>query len=112
MVESQAVVERLVEELPSAIRRESPLVNRAKKTTTVVYRVIDGKAVCTPVKPGPTDLTHTVITAGVEVGVEVIVGPYKVLESIDDGELVRDEMQADEGQVDEEQTDQEQTDET
>ena len=57
--------------------------------TTVVYRVIDGKAVCTPVKRGPSDLTHAVLLEGVEAGEQIIVGPYKVLESIKHDQLVR-----------------------
>lgn len=89
VVESQAVVERLVEELPSGIRG-SELVDPAKKVTTVVYRVIDGKSVCTPVKPGASDLTHTLILDGIQGGEAVIVGPYKVLESIKHDEAVRD----------------------
>jgi HlyD family secretion protein len=90
VVESQAVVERLVDELPAAIRR-NPLVNRAKRTVSVVYRVADGKAVCTPVKTGASDLTHSVVTAGLDEGEEVVVGPFKVLEKIKHDELVKRE---------------------
>jgi HlyD family secretion protein len=94
VVESQAIVERLVDELPSAIRR-NPLVNRAKQTTSVVYRVIDGKAVCTPVKAGASDLTHGIVREGLDEGAEVVVGPYKVLEAIKHDELVSREEDAD-----------------
>jgi HlyD family secretion protein len=90
LVESQAIVERLVDELPSDIRRH-PLVNRAKRTTSVVYRVIDDKAVCTPVKVGAADLTHSIVREGLEEGEEVVVGPFKVLEKIKHDELVRRE---------------------
>ena len=94
VVESQAIVERPVEDLPSEIRRNNPLVDHAKRATEVVYRVVDGKAVCTPVKSGPSDLTHTLILDGLNEAEVVIVGPYKVLEKIEDGELVRDEAEA------------------
>lgn len=93
VVQSQAVVERLVEDLPQEIR-ELSLVDRSKKTTTVIYRVIDGKAVCTPVKPGPSDLTHRVVREGLAAGDQVIVGPYKVLESIKHDTLVEIEAPA------------------
>jgi len=90
VVESQAVVERMVDDLPADIRR-NPLVNRAKRTVSVVYRVIDDKAVCTPVKAGASDLTHSVVVAGLEEGEEVVVGPFKVLEKIKHDELVKRE---------------------
>ncbi|MHC4765933.1 MAG: efflux RND transporter periplasmic adaptor subunit [Planctomycetota bacterium] len=95
LVESQAIVERLVDDLPSDIRRH-PLINRAKRTTSVVYRVIDDKAVCTPVKVGAADLTHSIVREGLEEGEEVVVGPFKVLERIKHDELVRREGEAEE----------------
>ncbi|MHC4218357.1 MAG: hypothetical protein ACYSU7_07860 [Planctomycetota bacterium] len=79
-----------MDDLPLAIRR-NPLINRAKRTTSVVYRVIDGKSVCTPVKPGSSDLTHSIVLEGIEEGEEVVVGPYKVLEKIKHDELVKRE---------------------
>lgn len=87
VVPSQAVVERLVEDLPAAIRN-NPLVDRAKKTTNVVYRLVDGKALCTPVIPGPSDLTHRIIKEGLNLGDDVVVGPYKVLETIEHDDLI------------------------
>lgn len=90
-VESQAIVDRSVEELPDAIKRDNPLVDMAKKTTTVVYRAVNGKAVCTPVKRGPNDDTHSVVVAGLNDGDKVVVGPYKVLEKLKHEELVTDE---------------------
>ena len=90
VVESQAIVERLVEDLPPEIRK-SPLVDRRKRVTNVLYRIVDGKAICTPVKPGPSDLTHTLVMQGIGEGDEVIVGPYKVLESIKHEQLVKTE---------------------
>jgi len=98
IVESQAIVERIVEDLPAEIRK-NPLVDRRKRITNVVYRIVDGKAVCTPVKAGPSDLTHSVVLEGIDEGDEIIIGPYKVLESIEHDELVKLE---DETTIDEE----------
>ena len=55
----------------------------------VVYRYVDGKAVVTPVSIGASDLTHTVIKSGLNAGDVVIVGPYKVLESLTHGQKVK-----------------------
>jgi HlyD family secretion protein len=90
-VPSQAVLDRRVDEIPKDIRDASPHVDAQKTFTHVVYRVIDGEAVETPVVIGPSDLTHTVVTAGVSAGDRVVAGPYKVLLSIKHGQKVRDE---------------------
>ena len=70
------------------------MIDRRKRITNVVYRIVDGKAVCTPVKPGPSDLTHSVVLEGIDEGDEIIIGPYKVLESIEHDELVKLEDEA------------------
>ena len=90
-IESQAIVDRVVEELPDAVKRENPLVDHSKKTTSVVYKVEKGKTVCTPVKRGASDDTHSVVLAGLSDGEKVVVGPYKVLENLKHDELVSDE---------------------
>ncbi len=91
VVESQAIVDRLTEELPEDVKRDNPLVDRTKKSTTVVYRVVNGKTVCTPVKRGPSDDTHSVVLAGVSEGDLVVIGPFKALEKIKHDEAVVDE---------------------
>lgn len=91
IIESQAVVDRLVEELPDEVKRNNPLVDPAKKTTTVVYRVVNGKTVCTPVKRGPSDDTHSVVLGGLNAGDVVVVGPFKMLEKLKQDELVTDD---------------------
>ena len=88
VVESQAIVERIVEDLPPDVRKD-PLIDRRKSIVSVVYRIVDGKAVCTPVERGPSDLTHAVLLKGIEPGEHVIIGPYKVLEGIKHDQLVR-----------------------
>ena len=87
-VPSQAVLSRAVDDLPPEIR-SAPEVNQGKTFVTVVYRMQNGKAVVTPVRVGPSDLTHTIIRSGVAEGDQVIVGPYKVLEDISHNMLVK-----------------------
>lgn len=95
----QAIVTRETEELPSEVR-DDPLVDKTKKKTYVVYKVVDGKSVCTPVVPGESDLTHRIIKEGIEAGDEIIVGPYKVLESIKHDTAVEDEGASDDEKAD------------
>ncbi len=60
----------------------------------MVFRYVDGKAVITPVKIGPSNLTHTILEAGVEKGEKVIMGPYKELEKLKHDQVVKDEREA------------------
>lgn len=92
MVPSQAVLERKTEELPEELRKGGhPLVDMKKTFLTVVYRAVDGKTVVTPVEIGASDLTHTIIEAGLSEGDVVVVGPYKVLETIAHDQAVETE---------------------
>ncbi len=93
-VPSQAVMTREIENLPIEIRDSSPYVDKTKTFATVVFRYIDGKAVITPVKIGPSNLTHTILEAGVEKGDKVIMGPYKELEKLKHDQVVKDEREA------------------
>ncbi|MCD6405880.1 MAG: efflux RND transporter periplasmic adaptor subunit [Planctomycetes bacterium] len=93
-VPSQAVLGCEVDELPLVIRDNNPCVDRRKTFATVVYRFIDGEAVVTPVTTGASDLTHTVIRAGISADDRIIVGPYKVLESLKHEQKVQDEREA------------------
>jgi len=99
-VPSQAVVAREVDLLPLKIRENSPELDKSKTHAIVVYRYIDGKAVVTPVKIGPSDLTHTVITAGISEEDEIVVGPFKVLDTLKHDQKLKDERE-DESQSDE-----------
>ncbi len=90
VVPSQAVVDRRVEDLPKEIREGNELVDIEKTFVRCVYRVIDGKTVVTPVAVGPSDLTTTVVTDGLEEGELVVVGPYRELVSIAHDQEVRD----------------------
>lgn len=91
IVPSQAVVDRRVEELPKEFKEGNELVDIEKTFTRVVYRVVDGKTVVTPVEVGASDLTTTVITAGLSDGDTVVVGPYRVLVTLGHDQAVRDE---------------------
>ena len=93
-VPSQAVLGRPVDDLPQALR-DLPEVDHSKTLVTVVYRMVDGKAVVTPVKVGPSDITHTLVESGLREGDQVIVGPYKVLEGLANDTKVKDEKSAD-----------------
>ncbi|MEM7754742.1 MAG: efflux RND transporter periplasmic adaptor subunit [Planctomycetota bacterium] len=78
-VPSQAVfLDTRVDELDDDVRA-SEHVDEDKTFASVVYVFEDGKAMMRAVKVGPSDLTHTVIEAGVEAGEMVVVGPYREL---------------------------------
>lgn len=91
IVPSQAVVDRRIEELPEDIRTNNPLVDLNKTFTRVVYRVIDGKTVATPVKVGPSDITQTVITEGLTKDDIIVTGPFRILVDLKEGKAVRDQ---------------------
>ena len=93
LVPSQAVLERKAEELPLEVRQDNPHVNKDKTYATVVYRLVDGKAVVTPVSIGASDDAQTQITGGLSAQDSVIVGPYKVLEGLEHGAQVKDERE-------------------
>ncbi len=88
-VPSQSVLARPVDDLPPDIRN-SPELDRNKTMATVVYRMVDGKAVVTPVRIGPSDMTHTIIRSGLAENDPVITGPYKALESLKHDQKVKD----------------------
>jgi HlyD family secretion protein len=90
-VPSQAVLGAATDELPQAIRDNNPNVDKSKTLTTVVYRIVDGKAVVTPVTAGASDITDTIILSGVNEGDRIITGPYKVLEQLKHDQLVKEE---------------------
>jgi HlyD family secretion protein len=90
-VPSQAVLGRAVDDLPSFVRDSNSAIDKRKSQATVVYRAIEGKAVVTPVVVGPSDLTHTIIKAGLSASDTVITGPYKVLESLKHDQKIKDE---------------------
>jgi HlyD family secretion protein len=98
-VPSQAVLARRVDSLPLDITENNPIVDIKKTQAPVVYRLIDNKTVVTPVRIGPSDLTHTLIREGLTAGDTVIVGPYKILEGLQHDQSVEEEknLKADSG---------------
>jgi len=93
-VPSQAVLGVAIDDLPLKVRDESPDVDKEKTYTPVVYRYTDGKAEVTPVKIGPSNLTHTVILSGINEGDKIVVGPYKVLENLKHDKIIKDERKS------------------
>ena len=87
-IPSQAVMEKKVDDLPDAVRK-SPLIREGSRTTSVVFRVVDGKAAMTPVATGASNLTNIIINDGLKEGDVVVTGPYKALEKMKDGESVK-----------------------
>ena len=92
-VPTQAVLGREVDTLPLEIREKSPHVDTAKAYATVVYCLVDGKAVVTPIKIGQSDLTHTIILSGITDEDKIVVGPYKVLEELKHDQKIQDERE-------------------
>jgi HlyD family secretion protein len=93
-VPTQAVLGRRTDELPAKISDKNANVQSDKTETPVVYRLIDGKAVVTPVKIGFADATHTQVVSGLADDDRVIVGPYKVLEKLQNEQHVYDDRSA------------------
>jgi HlyD family secretion protein len=92
-VPSQAVLGRKVDDLPLDIRENNPNVDLNKNDAMVVYRVVDGKTVVTPVTIGPGDMTHIIIKSGLKEDDTIIVGPFKILEGLKHDQKVRDERE-------------------
>lgn len=90
-VPSQAVQDRVREELPAAVMASAGFVDKNKKFVRVVYTIADGKARCVPVQTGPSDLTDTVIMQGLSEGDRIIVGPFKELLALRDDQLITEE---------------------
>jgi HlyD family secretion protein len=92
-VPSQAVMARPMDGLPLEIRENSEILDKNKIHATVVYRCVDGKAVVTPVKIGNSDLTHTIVTAGISEGDKIVIGPYKELDGLKHDQKIKDEKE-------------------
>jgi HlyD family secretion protein len=55
----------------------------------VVFKVVDGKAVLTPVKSGISDESDVVILEGLAEGDTVVTGPYRSVKSLKNGDAVK-----------------------
>ena len=87
-VPSQAVLSRRIDELPRELR-SSELVNPERTFAQVVYLKDGNTAKATPVSVGISDLASTTILAGLGEGDEVIVGPFRLLDGLRDGDDIR-----------------------
>ena len=94
VVPMQSIVDRVVDELPDAVVRGNALVDRTKKVISVVYKIVDAKALCTPIRPGPSDWTTTLVREGLSPGDVIVTGPFKILDDLENGELVSAETEA------------------
>lgn len=93
---SQAVLQRPLEDIPLELR-DDPAIDSSRRIVAVVYRMIDGKAICTPVRTGSSDLKNTLVREGLKVGDQVVVGPFKTLEKIKHLDPIRREGTAVDG---------------
>ena len=76
-----------LDELPEALH-DAPEVDEKKNRCPVVFVEQDGLAKAVAVRPGPSDLTHRIVESGIAPGARVITGPYKLLETLKDGDEV------------------------
>jgi HlyD family secretion protein len=89
-VPSQAVVDYAIDDLPQSVSKD-PSVDRTKKFARVVFVVEGGKARVVPVTTGTSDLTDTIITAGLTDDATIVVGPFKTLATLKHEQSVVDE---------------------
>ncbi len=94
LIPSQSLLEKPLDDLPKDIA-ESPLVDRARRKAIVVFRMVDGKAVVTPIRTGASNLSDTMVTEGLSPGDVVVTGPYRVLERLKQGDAIREETAED-----------------
>ena len=101
---SQAVLGREWKDLPDDIKDTAgDIIDEDKAFCPVVYSVVDGKTKVIPVKIGPSDLTHTIIEAGLTGDEEIITGPFKELEGMSHDKEVTIESDDDDKDKDNEQ---------
>ncbi|CAG1002968.1 Macrolide export protein MacA [Phycisphaerales bacterium] len=86
-VPSQAVLDRAIDDLPSSVT-DSPILDRTKKFVQVIFTLEGGKARAHVVKTGASDLTDSIVTAGLDADAHVISGPFKALQGLKQDQLV------------------------
>jgi HlyD family secretion protein len=94
LVPSQSLLERAADDLPAELA-EHPLVDKVRRKATIVFCMVDGKAVLRLVRTGPSNLSDTMIVEGLSEGDVVVTGPYRVLERLKDGDAIREETAKD-----------------
>jgi HlyD family secretion protein len=99
---SQAVVQKPRKEVPDAALAkatwlaagapktgQASLTLRAEDTVDCVFVVEDGKAVLRPLQTGVSDGEFVEVKAGLDGTETVVIGPYRALEGLKPGDLVR-----------------------
>ena len=94
----QAVVKRRLDEEGEEVRGSDA---KGYDEVDVVYLIEDGKAVVRPVVMGVSDVLYVEITEGLQVGDEVIIGPYRTLKNLEGGDAVAVEEKTDDAEDDE-----------
>lgn len=89
----QAVVQRELKELPEAVKAAPELAGKQPQDLIdVVFVVEDGKAHARLLQGGVRDAEHIELRGGVAEDAQVVVGPYRVLDRLADGDAVRPEL--------------------
>jgi HlyD family secretion protein len=94
VVPSQAVLDKRFDELPLEIR-DSPLIDTSRARVQVVFVYEDGRAKMRPVTTTASSITRTAIEAGLEVGEQVISGPFASLRTMKHDEEVAPRQRGD-----------------
>ena len=98
VVPAQAIVDRKLADLPESLA-SSPHIDTARRAASVIFKLVDGKAVATVVKVGAGSLTESIVLDGLAAGDSLITGPYKVLEKLKDGDPVAEDESAQDEEV-------------
>ncbi len=82
------------------------------KEEEVVYRMVEGKAVITPVKTGISDELDVEIKEGLKEGDVVVTGPYRTLKKLKDGDKIKEKEEKKESKEEEEEKEGEEDEES
>lgn len=88
VVPYQAILVRPIDDLPESVRNHE-FIDPTRTRTELVARVVNGRTMLTPVRAGPSDLSHRIVHAGLTADDLVVTGPFKVLETIGHDQPVR-----------------------
>jgi HlyD family secretion protein len=97
----QAVVKRAIDDDGNEVRGTAAT---ELDETDVVYVVDDGTAIVRSVTTGVSDVLHVEITDGLDEGEEVVIGPYRTLKNLEDGDAVHVEVDSDTDERDDEES--------
>jgi HlyD family secretion protein len=97
----QAVVKRRLDDDGGEITGSAA---KGMDETDVVYVIVDDKAAVIPVSTGVSDVLYVEITDGLSEDQEVIIGPYRTLKKLEDGDSVRTEEKTEVDDDDDDET--------